>query len=280
MLQQSLISARSNERDYWQRAWEYRELLFFLARRDLVVKYRATVAGMLWLFLRPLARVLIFWFLFSVIAQMPSDGLPYPVLLMGGITLWTFFQAIVAQSGISLSNNQSLITKVNFPRILLPVSTIVPNIIDLLLNLVVLAAIMAFYHQVPSYRLLFLPIPIFMTALVAVGFGFFYATLSVRYWDFRQLGPFILEILVFLTPVYYTSSLISKEKFGEWGPYIFYLNPMAACVDLFRWCVMPAGFAVGQDPYRLLFSFLMGVILLFAGVWYFRRSERTFADML
>lgn len=273
------ITPYSQGDDYWGRAWEYRELLLFLARRDLVVRYRQTMAGVLWLLAKPFSQVFIFTVLFSLLAGLPSDGLPYPVLVMSGVVLWEFFSSIVNQSTVALQNNTNLITKVSFPRILLPIGTIAPNLLDLFLNLLVLTLIMIWYGCCPSWRIVFLPVPIALISLVALGMGFWFSASSVHYRDFRQLAPFLLQFFYLLSPIAFTSSLV-RERLPDWAQLVFYVNPLATAIDLFRWCTMPVGFAVPQHLSHLLVSLSAGILLVLSGQWFFRRLERTFADVL
>lgn len=273
------ISPSEPARAYWARCWEYRELLWFLARRDLLVRYRQTVAGVLWLLMKPAAQVVIYTVLFGVLAAFPSDGLPYPVVAMAGVTAWTLFAAIVNESTIALTNNINLVTKVHFPRILLPLGTVAPNLVDLLINVVALLGLMLWYGLMPSWRILLLPVPIALVAAFALGLGAWFSAGCVRYRDFRQLAPFVLNALYMLSPVGFSSGVV-HERLPEAWVTVFYANPLASAIDLFRWCVQPAGHVPAQDLTRLLVSLSVGAVLLISGQWYFRRSERTFADVI
>ena len=265
--------------DYWRRCWDHRELLIFLCRRDLVVKYRQTFAGLLWLLLRPAAHVAVFTILFGVLARFPSEGLPYPVLAMSGVVAWGFASAIVHQSAIALVNNQNLITKVSFPRLLLPLGTIAPNLIDLGINLAAFLALLAWFGHMPGWRIVCLPAAVGLLALNGLGLGLWFCAAAVRWRDFLQLSGLALSVLGLLSPVGFSSTVI-RERLGETWSLAWYANPFAAAIDLFRWCVQPSGFAPGQDLPHLLISLASGLLLLWGGQRYFRRSERTFADVI
>ena len=273
------ISPRDNPLEYWCTCWDYREVLWFLARRDLVVRYRQTLAGILWLLLRPASQVVIFTVIYGYLARFPTDGLPYPVLALSGVVAWTFFASIVNQSTIALTNNANLITKVHFPRILLPVGTIAPNLVDLVINLVALFVVMAFYGWIPSWRVLLVPVPLILVALTALGLGLWLSAGCVKYRDFRQLAPFILQVLYMFSPVGFSSTLV-RDRFSDVWLALFYCNPMAAAIDLFRWCTHPGGFGPVQHLSQLVLSLVSGVLLVASGTWFFRTHERTFADVI
>lgn len=260
-------------------AWDYRELLWFLARRDLVVRYRQTMAGLSWLLFRPAMQVLMFTVVFGTIARLPDGGVPYPVLAMSGVVTWGFFHAIVNQATIALANNQPLITKVHFPRILLPLGTVLPNLIDLVIALAALTALMWWYGVVPSWRVCLLPIPIALTAMIALGIGLWTSAGSVRYRDLRQLVPFLLQVLMIFSPVGYGSAT-AVDRLGELGAAFYQANPLVAPIDLFRWCVLPTGYGPAQTLTGLLASLGAGLAILIGGQWYFRHAERTFADVI
>ena len=272
------IRQGQQRREYWKRFWAYRELLYFLARRDFVVKYRQTMAGIIWLLMRPLQQVFIFTVIFGVIANLPSGEVSYPVLVMSGVVIWQFFSAIVTQSSNCLVNNTNLITKVFFPRILLPVGTVAPNLIDLAINLIALAVIMAFYGDFPIWRIAFLPIPIMLAGFIALGFGMWFSAAAARYRDFRQLSTFLLQGFHLLSPLGYSSDILS-ERLGIWT-FLYYCNPLVGVIDLTRWCVLPAGAADLPHMGMLAISLGFGLLLIYSGQKYFRHCERTFADVI
>jgi lipopolysaccharide transport system permease protein len=276
----TVITPTSTGGSYWRACFEYRELLWFLGRRDLVVRYRQTLAGILWLLVRPAGQVLAFTLVFGHLAGFEAEGgLPYPILAASGVIAWSFFAAIVSQSTIALTNNRNLITKVHFPRILLPIGTVVPNLIDVAIGMVVLLICMLAFGYLPSWRILFLPVPIAMLAVIALGMGFWFSAGSVRYRDVRQLSPFLMNLLYMFSPVGFPTSVV-RERLSETWVAVYYCNPLATAIDLFRWCVHPAGFAPGQHLSLILPSCVAGLVVIVSGQWFFRRLERTFADVI
>lgn len=271
------IRPGQDHRDYWRRCWDYRELLYFLARRDFVVKYRQTMAGIVWLLARPLQQVFIFTVLFGVIAQLPSGRVSYPVLVMSGVVVWQFYAAIVGQSTGALVGNKNLITKVSFPRVLLPVGTVAPNVIDLVINLGALMAIMAWYGDAPTWRVALLPLALMLAAFMALGLGLWFGAAAVRYRDFSQLGGFINHGLYMLSPLGYSSEVL-RDRLGVWV-FVYYLNPMVGIIDLCRWCLLPAGTATPPSLSALALSLGTGLVLVYTGQRFFRHCERTFADV-
>ena len=301
-----VITNKGQQQGYWRRCWQYREVLWFTARRDFVVKYRQTLAGIVWLLARPASQVFIFTILFGVMAGFKTPGgIPYPLVVMSGVVVWHFFASIVGQSMLALLNNQNLITKVYFPRAILPIATILPNLIDLAINLVALGAMIVYYHWfhpavagwfgfdvptetwpsiLPSWRIVFLLVPISMVALIGVGLGFIFSAGSVKFRDFQQLLGFIMQFLYLLSPVAWSSQVV-QDAVGDgrlpgWVQTLYYCNPLAVCLDLFRWCVMPAGYVVHQRGFQLGLSLICGLVLVLFGQWFFRRLEHTFADSI
>jgi lipopolysaccharide transport system permease protein len=264
--------------DYWRRLWHYRELLWFLCRRDFVVKYRQTLAGILWLLARPLQQVFIFTVLFGVIAQLPSGGVSYPVLVMSSIVVWQYFQAIVQQSTTALTNNSSLITKVSFPRLILPVATVAPNLIDLGINLLAFAAILLIYGNMPGWQVLLLPVPLLLATILALGMGMWFGAAGVRWRDFHQLGAFVMTFFYMLSPLGFSSQIL-QDRLGIWA-FVYYLNPLVGIIDLSRWCLLPPGTAALPQPSMLIISFAAAFVLLWTGQRFFRASERVFADVI
>ena len=243
----TVITPESGGRGYWRQCWEYRELIWFLARRDLVVRYRQTLAGVLWLFARPGAQVAIFTILLGHIAQLPSGGVPYPVLVMSGAVIWHLFTCVVSEGTTALTNNHSLITKVAFPRLLLPLGSLVANSADLLINLVALAIVMAWFGSPTHIWLLLAPLPILLATCFALGLGLWFCAGCVRFRDFRQLAPYTQQVLFLLSPVGFASTVV-PERLPGWEA-LFYANPLAVAIDLFRLCVL-AGAQTGSPSVR------------------------------
>ena len=275
----TVIGPEGSARGYWRACWAYRELLWFLARRDILVRFRQTAVGVLWLLIRPAAQVLIYAMVFGHIAGLPSGGIAYPVLVMAGVTAWTLFAAIVNESTIALTNNINLITKVHFPRILLPLGTAAANLVDLAINLLACLALMMVYGHSPSWRLLLLPLPVALTMTAGLGLGIWFSAGCVRYRDFRQITPFLLNVLYLLGPVGYATAVV-HERLGPHAALFYYLNPLAGAIDLMRWCLFPVTAAPTLHPGGLALSTGVAVIILLWAQRYFRHAEKTFADVI
>jgi lipopolysaccharide transport system permease protein len=252
--------------------WEYRELLWFLVWRDVKVRYKQTVLGAGWAILQPVATMVVFSLFFGRLAGMPSDGLPYPVFSFAGLVPWTFFSQGLSQSANSLVGSHNLITKVYFPRLAIPISTVLAGLVDFALSFVVLLVMMLAYGIVPGPEVLALA-PLLLLALVtALGAGLWLSALNVQFRDVRYIVPFLTQLWLFLTPIAYPSSLL-----GEPWRTVYGLNPMAGVVEGFRWALL----GTGEPPGAMLAaSVLAALALLASGALYFRRTERTFADVI
>jgi lipopolysaccharide transport system permease protein len=250
--------------------WRYRELLFFLAWRDLKVRYKQTAIGVAWAVLQPLLYMVVFTIFFGRIAHVAHGAVPYVLITLSGSTLWLFFANAVVQSSSSLVAGASLITKVYFPRLVVVLSPIVAALVDLVLAFVVLLAVAAAYGYYPSARI-WAALPFTLVALVAAaGLGAWLAALNVKYRDVRYVVPFALQLGLFVSPVVY----VPVHLAGTWLT-LYYLNPMAGAIAGFRWAVVG-----GALPWQVALSLVVGPIALLAGVVYFRRSERAFADVV
>jgi lipopolysaccharide transport system permease protein len=252
--------------------WEYRELLWFLVWRDVKVRYKQTVLGAGWAILQPVATMVVFSLFFGRLAEMPSDGLPYPIFSFAGLVPWTFFSQGLSQSANSLVGSHNLITKVYFPRLAIPISTVLAGLVDFALAFLVLLAMMLAYGIVPGPEVLALA-PLLLLALVtALGAGLWLSALNVQFRDVRYIVPFLTQLWLFLTPIAYPSSLL-----GEPWRTVYGLNPMAGVVEGFRWALLGSGEPPGA---MLAASVLAALALLASGALYFRRTERTFADVI
>jgi len=252
--------------------WEYRELLWFLVWRDVKVRYKQTVLGAGWAILQPVATMIVFSLFFGRLAGMPSDGLPYPIFSFAGLVPWTFFSQGLSQSANSLVGSHNLITKVYFPRLAIPISTVIAGLVDFALSFLVLLVMMLAYGIVPGPEVLALA-PLLLLALVtALGAGLWLSALNVQFRDVRYIVPFLTQLWLFLTPIAYPSSLL-----GEPWRTVYGLNPMAGVVEGFRWALL----GTGEPPGAMLAaSVLAALALLASGALYFRRTERTFADVI
>jgi lipopolysaccharide transport system permease protein len=267
-----VIEAGSSPRQYANEVWRYRSLLLILSWRDIKVRFKQTVIGAAWALLRPLLTLVILTIVFSKIARLPSEGnAPYVLLVLSGLLPWQFFAAGLSDAANSVTDNEKIVSKIYFPRLVIPVSALAVCVVDLAISLLILVCILFFYQFVPGWQLLALPIVLVFAALAALGPGLMLAALNVKYRDFRYIVPFIVQIGIYVSPVAYSTSLI-PEDWRVW----YYLNPMAGLIDAFRWTVLGGNFTpwwpgVGVSSCVLL-------VLLVAGVRYFRATERSFAD--
>lgn len=252
--------------------WRYRELLYFLAWRDLKVRYKQTALGVGWAVLRPLLTMLVFSVVFGHFAHIPSDGAPYPLFSYVGLLPWTFFASGIAQSANSLVGNAHLISKVYFPRLIIPAAASVGGLVDLAIGVVLLVGMMVFYHDRPTLALLALPVFVVLTLAAVVAIGIWLSALSVRYRDVAHAVPFLVQIWMYATPIAYPADIIHGKL--HW---VFALNPLAGVVEGFRWAVLPHS---QFDAASLAISAGVTAVTLATGVFYFKRVERRFADVV
>jgi lipopolysaccharide transport system permease protein len=267
-----ILEAGRSSRHYWGDLWRYRELLGFLAWRDIKVRYKQTVLGVLWALIQPAVTLAVFSFIFGKLAGMPSGSVPYPLMVLAGLLPWQLFSAAFSNASGSLVSNTHLISKVYFPRLIVPLSSVAVALIDFCIVLVLLAALCLWWQFVPDWRILFLPLFVVLTLITAVGTGLWLTALTVKYRDFRFVVPFLLQVGLFLSPVGF-----STTNLPTWRQ-LYSLNPMVGAIDGFRWCVLRGEPAL--DPLNLGISVAMSALLLFTGLWYFRRMERGFADII
>ena len=271
-----IIEAGRSEIHYWRDLWRYRDLFYFLAWRDLLVRYKQTVFGVLWAVLRPFLTMVIFVLIFSRVAGLPSDGVPYALLVLGGMLPWQFFATALAESSSSLVANANLVTKVYFPRVILPASSVIVALVDFAITLGLLGAVMAWYGYIPPLRIVFLPVFVALALIAALGPGLIATALNVKYRDFRFVIPFIVQFGLYLSPVGFKSAVI-EDKLGPLARLVYALNPMVGVIDGFRWCI-------GAEPKlhwaALAISIATSVALLVIGIRYFRSTERSFADVV
>jgi lipopolysaccharide transport system permease protein len=268
-----VIEAGRTERHYWKDLWRYRELFYFLTWRDILVRYKQTVVGVSWSLIRPFLTMVVLSVVFGKLANMPSGGVPYPLLVFCGMLPWQFFSTAVSECGNSLITNSSLISKVYFPRLTVPASSIITSLVDLLLSGVFLVLLMAWYQYVPGPRVLLLPLFILLALAAALGVGLWISALMVRYRDFRFIVPFIVQFGLYISPVGFSSGVVPEQ----WR-LLYSLNPMVGVIDGFRWAILGGNFTL-YWPGFLLSLAIVG-LLLGTGISYFRKTERTFADVI
>ncbi len=252
--------------------WKFRELLYFLAWRDVKVKYKQTALGIIWAVMQPLLAMLVFSVLFGRFARMPSDGLPYPIFVYIGLLPWNYFASVLGQSTNSLVAGSNLITKIYFPRLIIPASSAIAALLDFFFGAVFLGVMMVYYRVGLSPGILLVPFLIAITLMNAVGFGIWFSALNVRYRDIQYVIPFLIQTWMFVTPVIYPSSLLG----GKYG-WLLMLNPMGGVIEAFR----PAVLGHAPVPWASLgISTAVGFLVFMGGVFYFRRVERYFADVI
>ena len=269
-----IIEQGRTEKNYWADLWRFRELFYFLAWRDIKVRYKQTVVGVAWGVVRPFLTMLIFTIIFSRVAKLPSVGsAPYAVLVMAGMLPWQFISASVSASSDSLVGSSNLISKIYFPRLIIPSSSIVTSFVDFLITLVLMAAMMAWFRFAPDWRLLFLPVFILLSIACSFGIGLWLSALMVEYRDVRHIVPFIIQFGMYVSPVGFSSNVVPER----WR-LLYSLNPVVGIIDGFRWSLMR-----GQMNLRapaVLLSMAVTSLFIAGGIWYFRKTEKTFADVI
>jgi lipopolysaccharide transport system permease protein len=252
--------------------WEYRELLYFLIWRDIKVRYKQTALGASWAIIQPVFTMLVFSLFFGHLGKIPSDGIPYPIFSFAALVPWTFFANGLGQSSNSLVGNANLITKIYFPRLIVPLASVFSGIVDFLLAFVVLLGMMLYYGMVPTLNVFWLPLFVLLALVTSLGVGLWFSALNVEYRDVRYVVPFITQFWLFATPIAYPSSLLSQP----WRT-IYGLNPMVGVVEGFRWALLGTKTAPGPI---IAVSSAAALVILVSGAFYFRRMERTFADIV
>jgi lipopolysaccharide transport system permease protein len=273
-----LIEPGRAEKNYWRDLWRYRELFMMLAWRDVAVRYKQTVAGASWAVIQPLLNMIIMTVIFGKVAGLPSQGnAPYAIMVFAAMLPWQFFSNALSNSSQSVVSNSGLISKIYFPRLIIPAGSIIVSLIDFLVACSILGALMVWYHFWPTWRLAVLPLLMVLAVAAAMGPGLLLTALTVRYRDFRILVPFIVQFGMYASPVPYTSDVI-RNKLGETFFLFYSLNPMVAVIDGFRWAILGGNQSFYWPSFWL--SIGLTIVLLIAGVYYFRRTERIFADVI
>jgi len=268
-----VIEAGHTERHYWKDLWRYRELFYFLAWRDLLVRYKQTVIGIAWAVLRPFLIMVVFTLIFGKLAKLPSDNAPYPILVFAALLPWQFFANAFSEAGNSLVSNANMISKVYFPRVVMPASAVIVSFVDFLISGVILVGLMFWYGFTPDWRILTLPLFTVIAFAAAMGAGLWVAALNVKYRDFRYIVPFVVSLGLYISPVGFSSSIVPDN----WR-LLYSINPMVGVIDGFRWAILG-----GNTPLYwpgLSLSIVLVSLVLVTGVLYFRKTERTFADVI
>jgi lipopolysaccharide transport system permease protein len=262
---QLVIEAGRTERQYWRDLWRFRELFYFLAWRDLLVRYKQTFVGVGWL--------LVLTVVFGKLSKMPSGGVPYPLLVLCGMLPWNFFSTAMSESGSSLVTNSALISKIYFPRLVIAVSSVITSFVDFLISSVFLAVLMIWYHQVPPAAVVFLPLFILLVFGASLGIGVWISALMVQYRDFRFIVPFVVQFGLYISPVGFQSKIV-PDRFRL----LYSLNPMAGIIDGFRWSLLGGPSSIYWPG--LAIAVIEVVVLVASGLWYFRKTEQVFADVI
>ena len=272
-MEEIVLEAGKGLKHYWKDLWAYRELFYFLAWRDIAVRYKQTVIGVAWSVIRPVLTMAVFVLIFGRLAKLPSEGVPYAILVFAAMLPWNFFSNALSESSNSLVSNANMISKVYFPRLAIPASSVIVSFVDFLISCGVLALLMVWYRFVPSWRIVALPLFTMLAFGVAIGAGLWFASLTVKYRDFRFIVPFVVQFGLYLSPVGFTSSIVP----AQWR-LLYSINPMVGVIDGFRWSILGGGVELYWPG--LLLSIGLVVLLLISGIWYFRKTERTFADVI
>jgi lipopolysaccharide transport system permease protein len=275
-MQELNIEAGKTERHYWADLWRFRELFFFLSWRDILVRYKQTVVGILWAVLKPLLTMIVFTVVFGKLAKMPSEGMPYAVFVYVAMLPWQFFASALAEASNSLLVNANMISKIYFPRLVIPASAIIVSFVDFLISTVILVGLLVWYHDIPSWRVILLPAFTLLAFMASFGISLWLAALNVKYRDFRYIVPFIVQFGLYVSPVGFSSTTV-HDKVGDAFARIYALNPMVGVINGFRWAF---GSNVPLDLFDLLLSVGVTAVMLFSGIKYFRSTEKAFADII
>ena len=274
MTQELVIEAGRTERHYWQDLWRYHELFQVLAWRDVSVRYKQTVIGIAWALIRPFLMMVVFTVIFGKLAKLPSDGtVPYALMVFAGMLPWSFFSSALSDASNSLLNNEHLISKVYFPRLIVPIAAVVVAFVDFSISFLIMVAMMAWYEFVPGWQILLLPVFVAMAFLASLGPGLWITALNVKYRDFRFVTPFLVQLGLYVSPVGFSSNVVPDQ----WR-LLYSLNPMVGVIDGFRWCIL------GGQSQLYLPGFGLGIavtaLFLWLGVRQFRKMEKSFADLI
>jgi lipopolysaccharide transport system permease protein len=269
-----IIEPGRAEKNYWRDLWRYRELFYFLAWRDILVRYKQTVIGVAWAVIRPFLTMVVLVIVFNHFAGMKSSStLPYALLVMAAMLPWQFFSGSLSESSNSLVGNSNLISKIYFPRLIIPASSVITALVDFLITLLLMAALMVWYRYCPDWRILACPLFVLLAFGAAFGAGLWFCALTVRFRDVRFVVPFIVQFGLYVSPVGFNSTYVPEK----WR-LLYSLNPMVGVIDGFRWSLLRGETAL--DPRAIFLSVLFTIALCMSGICYFRRTEKTFADVI
>jgi len=267
------IEAGKTERHYWIDLWRYRQLFYFLAWRDILVRYKQTVIGLAWALVRPLLTMIVFVIVFGKLAKLPSEGVPYPILVFAALLPWQFFSNAFTEAANSLISNANMISKVYFPRLVVPTSAVIVSFVDFLISGIILVGLMLWYGFAPNWRIITLPLFTVIAFAAAMGAGLWIAALNVKYRDFRYIIPFVAQIGLYVSPVGFGSNIVPEQ----WR-LLYSINPMVGVIDGFRWAILGGNIQLYWPGFLL--SLTLVLVILVTGIVYFRKTEKTFADVI
>ncbi len=274
-----IIEPGAKRKNYWRDLWNFRGLFYFLAWRDVIVRYKQAVIGIAWSVVKPLLTIIIFIVLGKLLHTATPPGVPRAILVCTAILPWQFFSTAFSESSNSLLANSNLLTKVYFPRLIVPASTIIVSLIDFLTSLGILFLFMIYYRYMPGWNLILLPVFLLQATMISMGAGIYIAALNVKYRDFKFLVPFIVQFGLYISPVAFSSDYVYQSvKIPEAVKYIYSLNPMVGVIDGFRWCIL--GGKTNLYLPGFLLSIVVCILSLILGIWYFRKVEKSFADVI
>lgn len=268
-----VIEAGRTELHYWKDIWRYRELFYFLSWRDILVRYKQTAVGIAWALLRPFLTMVVFTVIFGKLGNFPSEGVPYPILVFAAMLPWQFFANSLSEASNSLLGNANLISKIYFPRLIIPASSVITSFVDFLISSAILVALMIWYQFAPGWRVLMLPIFVGIAFAASMGIGLWLTALNVKYRDFRYIVPFIVQFGLYISPVGFSSSVVP----GKWR-LLYSLNPMVGVIDGFRWTILGSESSIYMPGFVI--SMCIVATFFVTGIVYFRRTEKTFADII
>lgn len=271
--QEVLIEPGESLKNYWQDLWNYRELFYFMAWRDIIVRYKQTAIGVGWSVIRPFLTMIVFTVIFGTFAKLPSGNVPYPILVFAAMLPWQFFSNALQESSNSLIMNAQMISKVYFPRLTIPTSSVIVSFVDFLISFVILLLLMLWYHFAPTWRMLVLPLLTILAFGAAMGAGLWFASLNVKYRDFRYIVPFVVQFGLYISPVGFKSDIVP----AQWR-LLYSVNPMVGVIDGFRWAILGGNTKIYAPGFAL--SIGLTILLLATGLSYFRKMEQTFADVI
>lgn len=268
-----VLEAGRVEQNYWKDLWRFRELFYFIAWRDILVRYKQTVIGVAWSVIRPFLTMIVFTLVFGKLAKLPSEGVPYPIMVFAALLPWQFFANSLADASNSLIGNASMLTKVYFPRLVVPASSVIVALVDFFISFVILGLLMAWYGFVPGWRMFSLPLFLALAFGTSFGVSLWLSALNVRYRDFQHVIPFMVQFGLYISPVGFTSSIVPEK----WR-LLYSLNPMVGVIDGFRWAVLGGDTQIYWPGFLL--SAALTAIIFVSGFRYFRKTERVLADVI